>query len=215
MSKHNFTRALQTYIGGGFFAPMFARNGRNGAPVHLLTKVSLGSPIALDGDGMVVAATGAELPNATTITYTTANDGPSPIDNVATPAPGNAVIASGASVNCWTIDVPRNFTFQVTHATSIVSMSCTITGYDEWGQLMTELLSVTATGTDKTAVGKKAFKLVTAIALTCAGNSQTNTVNVGWADVIGLPYRLASVADSHRLFFNDIIDASAFVVAAV
>ncbi len=215
MSKQHLSSADELYYGDGYFAPMRASNGRRGAPVNLLSKISLGSPIAADPNGLVDAATSTELPDTTTITYTTADDGTSPFDNADTPAPASVVMADGVTYSVWTIDVPRNMSLNVTHGSSIVAMSCTVTGFDEWGQELVETLSVTATGTDKTTAGKKAFKYVYSIAFTAAADATTNTANLGWADVLGLPYKLAAVADCVRVFFNDILDDSATVVAAV
>ena len=86
-TKHHLSSAQELYVGAGYDALLFGTNGRKGVPVHLLTRVSLGSPIALDADGLIVGATSTELPNNGTKTYTTANHGASPIDNVATPTP--------------------------------------------------------------------------------------------------------------------------------
>lgn len=134
---------------------------------------SLGSPVALDADGLIVAATSTELPNNTSRTYTTANIGTSPCDGVNT---------------TWILDVPRNVSLQVTHGSSIVAMTCLVSGKDEYNQDMSELLTITATGTDKTAAGLKAFKKITSVRFTSAGNATTNTANLGWGDVLGLPF---------------------------
>jgi hypothetical protein len=136
----------------------------------------MGSPIALDADSFIVAATGTELPNATSITYTTANIGTSPCDGVN---------------NTWILGVPRNMKLTVTHSTSVVAMDCLVAGYDVYDEAMSELLSVTAGGTSKTATGKKAFKKITSITFTSTGNAQSNTANLGHDDTLGLPYLMA------------------------
>jgi hypothetical protein len=137
----------------------------------------LGSPIALDIDSLIDGATSTELPNATTKTYTTANIGTSPCDGV------NAT---------WILATPRNVTCIATHSTSIVATTILVTGKDVYGMTMSELLTITATGTSKSVSGNKAFKSITSIAITSAGNSTTNTIEVGHGDILGLPYVMAS-----------------------
>lgn len=214
MSKQSITSADEIYAGSGYFGPIASANQRKGVPIHFLTKLVLGSPVALDADGMVQAATSTELPNAETVTYTTADDGTTPFDNAATPAPATIVTSTGASVSVWTLGVARNITAAATHATSVVAMTIVVTGYDVWGQKMTEDLAIAATGTTQSATGLKAFKHIQSIAITSAGNAESNTLNMGWADVLGLPYKLASKTDLVRAFFNGTMDDSVTVVAA-
>lgn len=137
---------------------------------------SLGSPIALDADSFVKAATSTELPNAATKTYTVATSGTSPLD---------------AANTTWVLDSARNITAACTHASSVVAMTILISGKDIYGASMSEQLSITATGTSKTAAGAKAFKTITSIAITSAGDATTNTLNIGHGDVLGLPYVMA------------------------
>ena len=216
MSNHNITRADNVFAGAAYF-PRY-HNGEfattTGAPMTFVRQVSLGSPIALDANGLVSAATSTELPNNATITYTTANDGSSPFDNADTPAVATITDSTGATRSVWPLDVPRNLTAAVTHASSAVAMSIVVTGFDQYGQMMKETLSTAATGQSQAATGKKAFKYILSIAITSAGNATTNTLNMGWADVIGLPFKADLVADVFRVYFNDAIDDSATVVAA-
>lgn len=208
-AKHSISRAGSLYFGDAYSAKLFSTNERPGVQFHPITKVSLGSPVTLDANGLVVAATSTELPNAATITYTTATDNTSPLDGaIAAPS---TVFLNGANVLVWVLDVPRNITMDVTHGTSIVAMSCTISGYDEYGVPMTETLSVTATGTSKSAAGKKAFKYIYSYAFTSAGDATTNTVDVGWGDVLGLPFRLAALSDffTNGTYFNEVLEATA------
>jgi hypothetical protein len=153
----------------------------NLAPVAV---VNLGSPITADTDNMVKAATSTELPGAAgTVTYTPDTDGTSPTDGV-----GPVVTKNG--VKYWEQDVPRNVSVAVSHASSIVAMTVTATGLDEYGNTVVENIAITATGTSKTGSGKKAFKWVRSIAFTVAADATANTANVGFADVLGLPFML-------------------------
>lgn len=214
MSKHHLTHASELYFGDAYNAKAQAVNGRVGVPFNPITKVSLGSPVTLDADGIVAAATSTELPNNTTITYTTATDNTSPLDGaIAAPS---TVFLNGANVLVYMLDVPRNITAAVTHETSVVAMTIVVTGYDEYGASMSEELSIAATGTSQTAAGKKAFKYVYSIAITTAGNATTNTLNLGWGDVLGLPYMLPALSDffTNGTYFNEVLEATAPTVVA-
>jgi len=214
MAKHSISRAAELYFGDAYNAVAYATNGRAGAPITPITKVSLGSPITLDADGIIAAATSTELPNATTTTYTGATDGTTPMDGaIAAPS---TVFMNGANKTVYVLDVPRNITVAVTHGSSVVAMTILVSGYDEYKMPMSELLTITATGTSKTAAGAKAFKYVESIALTSAGDSTTNTLNLGWGDVLGLPYKLPAKSDlfTNGTFFNEVLESTAPTVVA-
>jgi len=216
-AKHHISHADALYFGSAYNAKARATNERHGVPVHFLSKVGLGSPVTLDADGLVKAATSTELPgSATTITYTTATDNTSPLD-AAIAAP-STVFLNGANVLVWVLDVPRNITATVTHSSSVVAMTITVTGYDEYGVPMSEDLSIAATGTSQTAAGLKAFKYVYSVAFTAAADASANTANVGWGDVLGLPYTLDALSDflTNGTFFNEVLETTApTVVKAV
>lgn len=213
-TRHNLTSADNLYRGKGYFAPMFDDNRQRGAPVNFLSILSLGSPIALDANGLINAATSTELPNTETVTYTTADDGSSPFDNAATPAPASVTMADGVAYSVWTLDVARNITAAVTHGSSVVAMTIVVTGFDAWGVAVSETLTIAATGTSQSAAGKKAFKHVYSIAITAAADAEANTLNLGWGDVLGLSYKLSNKADVIA-FFNGAQDTAPTVVAAV
>lgn len=213
MAKHNITFANQVYAGGGYYPPMFGDNERKGVPINFMTKVDFGSPIALDVDYIMDAATSTELPDTETVTYTTADDGVSPFDNADTPAVSTITTSTGASASVWSLDVPRNLSFNVTHGSSIVAMTCVIAGYDTYGQAMSELFTITATGTTKTAAGAKAFAHIESIALTSAADAEANTANLGIGDVMGLPYALQTISDVIQNYWNDVLDTPTIVAA--
>lgn len=136
------------------------------------------NPLGADDDGISVGAAG---PNTTTADRTI-----------------GGALASGGVV---TLDYPRPVLITVTHATSIVAVSGTTYGYDLDGQPIEESWSVTATGTSKTAGGLKAFKKVTRVSVTAAGNASANTIKVGTTAKLGLdvtaahPVPLAELED--------------------
>lgn len=213
--KHHLSRADTLYWGDAHYPPVAASNERPGAPFTPITKLNLGTPAALDTNGLMTAATSTELPNAETVTYTTANDGTTPFDDAATPAPASVLMNDGLTQSVWTLDEPRNVTSVTSHATSIVAMTITITGYDQYREKMVETLTVTATGTSKVVDGKKAFKYILSYAVTSASNAEANTLNMGWGDVLGLPYALNGISDLvQQPVFNDVIETTAATIVA-
>jgi hypothetical protein len=126
------------------------------------------------------------------------------------------VFLDGADRTVYVLDVPRNVTIAVTHDTSIVALTVVFSGYDQYGVPMSESLAVTATGTSKTAAGKKAFKYISSIAITAAADATTDTLNCGWGDVLGLPYKLPALSDffTNGTYFNEVLEATAPTVVA-
>lgn len=85
------------------------------------------------------------------------------------------------------LDVPRNLTAVGTAGSNHV---VTVTGEDEYGQPMSE--NLTLNGTTPVA-GVKAFKKITTVAV--AAGAAGDTFDLGWGDVLGLPFRLHLAAD--------------------
>ena len=211
MSKHHISHASELYYGAAYNPAAFAANGRHGIPIHFMSKVSLGSPVTLDADGLIKAATGTELPNTETVIYTTATDNTSPLDGaIAAPS---TVFLNGANRLVWVLDVPRNITGVVSHSTTTVAMTVTINGYDVYGAPMQETLTFAATATSIAANGLKAFKYIYSFVITAAADAEANTLNLGWGDVLGLPYKLAAASDIISTLFNGTAEASTIVVA--
>lgn len=102
---------------------------------------------------------------------------------------GGALATGGVA----TFDVARNVVITVTHATSAVAMSGTITGTDYYGRALTEAWSTAATGTSQVFTGKKAFKTVTSVTETIATSAAANTIKTGTGVVLGLPFKAAAV----------------------
>ena len=207
MTQHHLTNATTITYGEAYNAIAYAANGNRGVPVTLLTKVSLGSPVTLDANGLMVDATSTELPNATTKTFTTATDNTSPLDGaIAAPS---TVFLNGADVLVWSLDVPRNITGVVSHSTTTLAMTVTINGYDVYGAPMSETITFPATATSISVAGVKAFKYIYSYVIVAAGNATTNTLNLGWGDVLGMPYRLTLKSDLLATFFNEVLEATA------
>lgn len=180
MTEHTISHADQLFYGNSRKAKL--RNSKRGIRFHPATFIDLGVPVAIVTDALIKAATSTEMPNAATKTYTFPSAAASPQDG--------SLGATG------TLDVPRNLVVTMTHSTSVVACTVLITGTDEYGDTMSELFTITATGTTKTATGKKAFKQITTVAITSAGDATTNTCNIGFGDSLGLPYFLTAVANA-------------------
>lgn len=130
-----------------------------------IIKDSWTDPATADADGFSASHAGAAAAGTTNMTL------------------GGAL----AGVN----DFARNVVITVTHASSVVAMSGTITGTDMYGKVITEAWSVTATGTTKTFTGKKAFKTVTSITETVAADASANSIVAGNGTVLGLSTKAA------------------------
>lgn len=191
MSNMHMTAADNVLRGAAAWPPhQRLYDGRRGYAVTDNAFRNYGAVLAIVAAGIINAATTTNLPNATTTTYTPATDGTAPLNNASRPAVATVQDSNGVSRLCYVLDVPRNLSLNVTHASSIVALTLLTLGLDEYGQPMSELLTITATGTTKTAAGKKAFKWIYSMAITSAGNAQTDTLNLAWANVLGLPYRI-------------------------
>jgi hypothetical protein len=171
MGSHNVSTASDVRSGAALNAN---RSAPRGVPIANLVIESF-VPIVADADALIDAATSTELPNATTTTYSF------PVTTAASPQDG----ANTTGI----LDVPRNITAAASHGSSVVAMTIVVSGYDVHGAPMKETLSIAATGTSQTATGGKAFKRVTSIAITSAGNATTNTLDIGFGAVLGLTYR--------------------------
>lgn len=173
MARHNISNAEDLFSGEAQFGP--ANSALNGIPLTPLFLIDLGAPLTLDANAFIVAATGTELPNAETVTYSFPVVSASPQD--------------GANVS-GILATPRNITTATTHGSAIVAMTVLVTGTDVYGIAMSELITIAAGGTSVVDDGLKAFSTITSLAIVASGDAEANTLNVGWGDVLGLPYRV-------------------------
>lgn len=178
---------------------------------------SLGTPGVADADWLIKAATSTELPNTETVTYLASATDASPHDGLAT-------VTTVGGVSVWDVrdgaTYGRNLVSVATHNSSVVAMTVLLSGYDYLGQAMSELHTITATGTSKTATGKKAFAYVASVAITAAGDAEANTLNIGTGSVIGLPVRLEKIGHVAAASLGGVqelinVASNATVVAAV
>lgn len=201
-AKHQISNAKVLTRGDLGYKPYMATKAlesRRGVIMSDLYAVQFGAVDTLDADGLIKAATSTELPDTETVTYTFATDGgTSPLDGANTTG---------------VLDVPRNITAAASHGSSVVAMTIVVTGTDEYGMTMVEQLSIAATGTSQTDAGKKAFKIVTTIAITAASDAEANTLNMGWGDVLGLPFRLSTKGQIVSTAADGSVEDATIVVA--
>jgi hypothetical protein len=110
----------------------------------------------------------------------------------------------------YQLDLPRALILTIGTGT-IANQTITISGYDYYGQAMSEAIA-TGTTQSTTKTGKKAFFVVTSITTTGAVGG---TVAVGTTDILGLPVRVFNVAYVASVKSNNTLaqDAGTFVAA--
>ena len=115
------------------------------------------------------------------------------------------ILANGSTV--YQFDVPR--AVSVTQVTAGTARNFVVSGYDYYGQAMTELITSTA---GSTVNGKKAFYQISGITVSGA---TTTAVTVGSSDVLGSPVRFSNKGYIARVGWDDTLaEDSATVVDA-
>ena len=137
-------------------------------------------------------------------------------------AAGSLTLTAGTSVKSVTtasgvtvlqFDLPRAVQLTTASGTITTSRTITVSGFDVYGQAMSEAI---ATGTTSSAVanvaGKKAFYQITGITISGA---LPVAITVGTTDVLGIPVRVANVAYVASVKSNNTLaqDAGTFVAA--
>jgi hypothetical protein len=135
---------------------------------------------------------------------------------------GSLTLTAGTSVKSVTradgstvlqLDLPRAVQLTTVSGTITTSRTITVSGFDYYGQAMSEAI---ATGTTSSAVanvaGKKAFYQISSIAISGA---LPVAITVGTTDVLGLPVRVFNVAYIGSVKSNNTLaqDAGTFVAA--
>ena len=114
----------------------------------------------------------------------------------------SVVNAAGATV--IQLDCPRALTVN----SSTTARAFTVSGYDYYGQPMTELITVSVAATPVT--GKKAFYQIATVAI----SGSATAVTVGTSDVIGLPLRIFDVAYIGSVKWASVLASDAGTFAA-
>jgi hypothetical protein len=118
---------------------------------------------------------------------------------------GGRYVQRADGVNVVQLDVPR--ALQVN--TSTTARAVTVTGYDIYGQLMSETITVVTQATPVS--GKKAFFQISGATI----SGSATAVTVGTTDVLGIPVRVTDGSYIAHVGFNDsfAIDAGTLVKA--
>jgi hypothetical protein len=124
---------------------------------------------------------------------------------------GTRSIVRADAVTVVQLDCPRAVA-TTTGAGSPTTRNVTISGYDYYGQAMSEVIATGAVAST-TVNGKKAFFQISGITIS---GSPVVTVAVGTTDIIGLPVRLLDIGYVARAGWNSTLaeDAGTAVVAA-
>ena len=114
-------------------------------------------------------------------------------------------VTTAGGVSVYQLDCPRAIKVNC----STTARAFTVSGYDYYGQAMSEVITVAVAGTAVT--GKKAFFQVTGV--TIAGSA--TAVLVGTSDKLGIPVRVFNVSYVASVKSNDTLaqDAGTFVAA--
>jgi hypothetical protein len=133
-------------------------------------------------------------------------------------AAGSLTLTAGTSVKsvvlnngttALQLDCPR--AVSVAQVTAGTARAFTVSGYDYYGQAMSEQITSSPANTVN---GKKAFYIITSV--TVAGGGTTTAVTVGTTDILGIPVRVFNAAYIVSVKSNSTLaqDAVTFVAAA-
>jgi hypothetical protein len=116
-------------------------------------------------------------------------------------------VTLNSGVSAYQLDVPR--AVAVAQVAAGTSRNFTVSGFDYYGQAMSEVIASTA---GSTVNGKKAFFQITGITVSGA---TTTAITVGTADIIGCPVRFNDKGYIARCGWNNTLaeDAATVVVA--
>lgn len=133
-------------------------------------------------------------------------------------AAGSLTLTAGTSVTSVVLntgvtvlqlDCPR--AVSITQVTGGTARAFTVSGYDYYGQAMSEVITSVAAATTP---GKKAFYQISSV--TVAGGGTTTAVTVGTTDVLGSPVRILDLGYIvHAGYNNTLADNAGTAVAAV
>lgn len=123
---------------------------------------------------------------------------------------GTTSVVRADGVTVVQLDVPRAVA-TTTGAGSPTTRNVTVSGFDVYGQPMSELI-VTGAVASTTVNGKKAFFQISGITIS---GSPVVTVSVGTTDILGSPVRITNAGYITRAGYNNVLaeDAGTFVAA--
>ena len=123
---------------------------------------------------------------------------------------GNTSVINASQQTVVQLDTPR--AVSITSGTgTLTNRNVTITGYDYYGQAMSEVIA-TGTVQSTTVNGKKAFFQILSATISGALGA---TIAVGTTDIIGCPVKIADIGYLASIGWAGAVNDSATVVAAV
>lgn len=123
---------------------------------------------------------------------------------------GVTSVTTASGTTALQVDVPRAVSVTI-GAGTITNRNVTVTGYDYYGQPMSEVIA-TGTTQSTTVNGKKAFWQITAATVSGAVGA---TISLGTTDILGAPVRISNAGYVARVGWNDTLaeDAGTLVDA--
>jgi hypothetical protein len=120
-------------------------------------------------------------------------------------------VTNAAGVTVLQLDCPRALSI-VSGVGTLTNRTVTITGYDYYGQPMSEAIA-TGTVQSTTVAGKKAFFQIASASISGALGA---TIAIGTTDILGIPVRVFNASYIASVKSNDALaqDAGTFVAAA-
>lgn len=107
-----------------------------------------------------------------------------------------ALWADGAYVLVRQPDVPRNITINLTDADNSCTGTVTVSGFDQQGRAVSEVMTPDGLGGGKVLVGTKIFARVIDVVVTgAAGAAPGDNLEVGVGLKFGIPFDLANAAE--------------------
>ena len=188
--NNSATASSTTMVGG--FEDFLANPSQMNLGIGPLGRVYIWDtvPVTLNTANVVASQTAAAAGNLALLTTSTL---------------GGRYILRADGIQCVQLDVPR--ALQVNCATT--ARAFTITGYDVFGQLMSEVITVAVAGT--AVSGKKAFFQISNVAI--AGTATACVV--GTTDVLGCPIRVTDFGYIVHIGYNNTLaDAAGTFVNA-
>jgi hypothetical protein len=128
----------------------------------------------------------------------------------------SALWADGAYVLVRQPDVPRNITAVLTDADNSCTGTVTISGFDQQGRAVSEVMSPNGAGGGKTLVGTKIFARVIDVVVTgAAGAAPGDNLEVGVGLKFGIPFDLSAGAEVLHVYVEGIRQAAATITTGV
>lgn len=129
-------------------------------------------------------------------------------------AAGSVTFTPDGALGTGLVPQPRNVVVTITHSSAVVACNGVISGFDEYGNAITEAWSAAAGTTSRVFTGVRAFARVTSITFVTAANAQANTITVGTGNTLGLQFALTDAGGAFREISAGTVVTNGVFVAA-